>query len=78
MSNAELKQKLKEYIETSDEKLLKLMYAVAKEYHEDDSQLEDAEIQMLEERREEYLAGKSKGYTWQETKEMIINRKNPG
>jgi hypothetical protein len=79
MSTAEIKQKLQEYIESGDEKLLKLMYAVAKEYKEDDSDssLDDEEIRMLEERRAEYLRGKGKSYTWEEAKDIIVNKKKP-
>ena len=77
MSTAEIKQRLQQYIETGDEKLLKLMYAVAREYNNDekDYEIDDTEIQMLEERWENYKSGKSKSYSWEEAKEMI--RKKP-
>lgn len=80
MSTAEIKEKLQHYIETGDEKLLKLMYAIAKEYNEDDKYynvLDEAEIQMLEERWEKYKSGKGKGYSWDEAKEMIRKKKKP-
>jgi hypothetical protein len=42
---------------------------------------EDAEespeiIAMLEERWEKYEKGESKGYTWEEVKQMLIDREN--
>jgi putative addiction module component (TIGR02574 family) len=53
------------------------MYAVAREYNDDDKdyEIDDTEIQMLEERWESYKSGKSKAYSWEEAKEMI--RKKP-
>ena len=36
MESASLRQKLHQYIDKGDDKLLKLMYAVAKEYNEED------------------------------------------
>jgi putative addiction module component (TIGR02574 family) len=79
MSTAELKQKLQQYIETGDEKLLKLMYAVAREYNDEENEYEidDVEIQMLEERWENYKSGKSKTYSWDEVKESIRKNKKP-
>jgi len=78
MSTAEIKQRLQQYIETGDEKLLKLMYVVAREYNnEKEYELDDTEIQLLEERWENYKSGKSKGYSWDEVKEMIGKKKKP-
>lgn len=80
MSTAEIKQKLQQYIDTGDEKLLKLMYAIAREYNDDEKEYElnDAEMQMLEERWENYKSGKSKSYTWEEAKAIITSKKKPG
>ncbi len=80
MSTAEIKQKLQQYIETGDEKLLKLMYAIAREYNDDEKEYElnDAEMQMLEERWENYKSGKSKSHTWEEAKAIITSKKKPG
>lgn len=77
MSTTEIKQKLQQYIETGDEKLLKLMYVIAREYNDDDKEFEfdDTEIQMLEDRWGKYKSGKSKGYSLKEAKEMIARKK---
>jgi Putative addiction module component len=80
MSTAEIKERLQKYIETGDEKLLKLMYAVAREYNDDDEkeyEFDTSEMQMLEKRWENFKSGKSKGYSWEEAKEMIRQKKKP-
>ena len=73
-----IRQKLHQYIDQGDEKLLKLMYAVAKEYNEEDDfeyQFTDEEIKELEDRRAKRLSGESKTYGWQEAKDMITGKK---
>lgn len=37
MSTSEIRQQLHQYVEKGDEKLLRLMFALAKEYHEEES-----------------------------------------
>ena len=53
MESGSLRQKLHQYIDQGDDKLLKLMYAVAKEYNEDDDfeyKFKEEEIKLFEER----------------------------
>lgn len=79
MQMANIRQKLHQYIDKGDEKLLKLMYAVAKEYNgEDDFEYEftDEEIKGFEERRAKRLSGESKTYSWQEAKNIITGKKD--
>jgi hypothetical protein len=70
-----MKEKLHNYIENCDDKLLKLMFAIAKEYTQDDDSYEftDEEIKSFEERRNARLSGKSKTYTWQDAKQKIVS-----
>ncbi len=77
MENVIIKEKLREYIDTGDEKLLKLMYVVAKEYSEteDEYELSDEQIQELDRRREMRLSGQSKGYSWSDAKKVITGEK---
>jgi hypothetical protein len=72
-----LKEKLQEYINTGDDKLLKLLYAVAKEYthNEDEYELTDDQIAELDLRRERSFSGASKGYSWTEARKVIIGDK---
>lgn len=78
MEVASIRQKLHQYIDKGDEKLLKLMYAIAKEYTEDDDfeyDFTEEEIKLFEERRARRLAGESKTYNWEEAKAIITGKK---
>ncbi len=78
MEDVIIKEKLQEYIDSSDEKLLKLMYAIAKEYTEleDEYELTNEKIQEVDRRRVMQLSGKSKGYSWSDVKKIIVKNKN--
>lgn len=81
MEGSSIRQKLHQYIDKGDEKLLKLMYAVAKEYNGDDDfeyVFSEAEIKLLEERREKRLKQESKVYSWRDSKEIITGKKKMG
>lgn len=78
MQTGDLRHKLHEYIEKGDEKLLKLMYAVAKEYNEDDDfdyEFSAEDIKRFEERRNNRLNGNTKTYSWEEAKDVITGKK---
>jgi hypothetical protein len=78
METASIRQKLHQYIDKGDEKLLKLMYAVAREYNEDDDfeyQFTDEEIKLFEERTAKRLSGDSKIYSWKDAKDIITGQK---
>ena len=71
----DIREKLHEYVDNSDEKLLKLMYALAKEYNEEDEiEFSDEEIKLLNERNEKLLRGESTLHTWDEVKNSIIDK----
>jgi hypothetical protein len=74
MESGSLRQKLHQYVDQGDEKLLKLMYAVAKEYNEDDDfeyQFTEEEIKLFEERSAKRLSGESNTYSWKDAKDII-------
>ena len=77
MDNVIIKEKLKEFIDTGDEKLLKLMYAVAKEYTEieEEYELSKEQIAEVDRRRENRIRGESKGYTWKDARSIITREK---
>lgn len=78
METVNIRQKLHQYIDKGDDKLLKLMYAVAKEYNEDDDfeyQFTDEEIKLFEERTARRLSGESKTYNWNDAKAIITGQK---
>lgn len=73
-----IREKLHQYVDKSDEKLLKLMYALAREYNEDNDfgyDFTEEEIKAFDERRKKRLSGGSKTYTWKEAKEIITGKK---
>jgi hypothetical protein len=77
MQTTVIREKLHQYIDSSDEKLLKLMLALAKEYNDDDNfdyEFTSDEIKILDQRREDRLSGKSKTYSWEEAKDIIIGK----
>lgn len=79
MVNANIRQELHQFIDTGDDKLLKMMYAVAKEYNEDDIQYSFSmeEIALFEERRSKRLSGENNTYSWDEAKEIITGKRKP-
>lgn len=78
MEPESIRQKLHAYIDKGDEKLLKLMYAVAREYNEDDDfeyEFSADDIEQLEQRRNSRLSGANRTYSWQEAKDILIGKK---
>jgi len=77
METAIIRKKLHLYIDSGDEKLLKLMYALAKEYNEDDDleyEFTKADIDEFDARRQRRLHGESKTYSWGEAKNIITGK----
>ncbi|WP_315814170.1 hypothetical protein [Paraflavitalea speifideaquila] len=78
MEVTNIRQKLHQYVDKGDEKLLKLLYAIAKEYTDDDDfeyEFTDEEIKLFEERRAKRLSGESKTYSWEDAKAIITGKK---
>ena len=79
MQTASIRQKLHQYVDNSDEKLLKMMLAMAQEYNEDDGleyEFTAEDIKLLDERRQKRLNGESSVHSWDEVKSAITNRRN--
>lgn len=78
MGTTEIRDRLHQYIDDGDDKLLKLMYAIAKEYNDDDDNeytMSPEEIAEMDRRRNNRLNGSSKTYSWDTAKEMITGKK---
>ena len=72
MESAVIRQKLHEYVYKGDEKLIKLMYVLAKEYNEEgDYEFTKEDIDEFNRRRERRLSGESKTYNWKEARDII-------
>ncbi len=72
-----IKEELHNVVESGDEKLLHLMYALAKEYNNElENKFTEAELNEFKRRRESHLSGTSKSYSWNEAKSIITKGKN--
>ena len=79
MESSELKNNVLHYVETADERLLKLMEALAESYKNLDSRsvsLSERQYEILKERRQRHLAGESNSLTWDQVKTNVWNSKN--
>lgn len=78
MESTKIKERLHQYIESGDDRLLKMMYAIAREYNDEQPDEEyvfsPEELALFERRRMAYLNGESKAYSWEESKKMIIGK----
>lgn len=72
MTFAALKEKLHDYIDHADEKKVKAIFTlVAEDLDDNEYTFDDTTLNMLEERREEYLSNNTKGYSVEESMEHI-------
>jgi hypothetical protein len=73
-----IREQLHQYVEKGDEKLLRLMYVLPKEYNDEDDfayEFTEEDIKLFDERRAKRSSGQSKTYSWQEAKEIITGKK---
>lgn len=78
MQATKIRQKLHRYVDESDEKLLKLMYAIAKEYNDEDDfeyEFTDEEIKVFEQRKLKRINGESKTYSWKEAQDVVTGKR---
>ncbi|MEX0995654.1 MAG: addiction module protein [Flavobacteriaceae bacterium] len=75
MEALELRDTVKEYINTADIRLLKMIKALAESYQNDEQELSLSEEQykMIDKRRESHLKGESKSFTWEQVKQNARN-----
>lgn len=79
MTTTAIRKKLMSYIADADDKKVKGLYLLV----EDDMaeaekfKLSADHIKILEEERDKHVKGKSKSYSWNETKDIIRSKKKP-
>jgi hypothetical protein len=72
-----IKEQLHNVVKSGDEKLLRLMYALATAYNsEQENEFTEDELNEFKRRREVHLNGTSKSYSWSEAKSIITKGKN--
>lgn len=71
MTTIDLRNTVKEYINTADLRLLKMMKALAESYQNDEQEiiLSEEQYQLIDKRREAHLKGESKSFTWEQVKQ---------
>jgi len=74
MGAVQIKEELYLLIEEGDAKLLKMLYAVAKEYSSEDYELSGAQQKELDRRLEKYEAGQMNFSSWDRVKDRIRTR----
>jgi len=75
MPTIDLRNTVKEYINTADVRLLKMIKALAESYQNDEREikLSEEQYQMIDKRREAHLKGESKSFTWEQVKQNARN-----
>lgn len=75
MATIDLRNTVKDYVNTADVRLLKMMKALAETYQNDEQELtlSEEQYQMIDKRREAHLKGESKSFTWEQVKENARN-----
>ncbi|MGB3343705.1 MAG: hypothetical protein WBA61_07320 [Aequorivita sp.] len=75
MAIIDLRNTVKEYVNTADIRLLKMIKALAESYQSDEQELtlSEEQYQMIDKRREAHLRGESKSFTREEVKQNARN-----
>jgi hypothetical protein len=77
MTVGEMKNKLHQQIDNSDERLLMKLFAVINENVNEDENIDEARKRVVLAERDRYLAGIGRSYTRDEARNMIIKGKRP-
>ncbi len=75
MATIDLRNTVKEYINNADVRLLKMVKALAESYQSDEQELllSEEQYQIIDKRRELYLNGESKSFSWEQVKQNARN-----
>ncbi|MBL4754689.1 MAG: addiction module protein [Flavobacteriales bacterium] len=71
MSTAQIREKLHQLINNADERFIKMVYALAKEYQKDDFELSSEHQKILDERLASYKNDPDSGSDWDQVKRRI-------
>lgn len=75
MATLDLRKIVKEYVNTADIRLLKMIKALAESYQTDEQELtlSKEQYERIDKRREAHLKGESKSLTWEQVKKNARN-----
>nr|WP_314492826.1 addiction module protein [uncultured Chryseobacterium sp.] len=70
-STLEIRKRIHDYIDIADERILRILNGIinAEEQEDNYPAIPDWHYAEINERREKYLSGESKSYTWEQVKE---------
>ncbi|MBS1624646.1 MAG: hypothetical protein JST83_11540 [Bacteroidetes bacterium] len=74
MSRQELKERIIDSMETADDSVLEAIYTLLHANNPSHYSITDDQLRVVEERREEYLSGKSTMHKWDEVKNKITQK----
>jgi len=74
MSTAQIREKLHQLINKADERFIKMVYALAKEYQEDDFELSNEHQKILDERLALHKNNPDSASDWNDAKGRIATR----
>ncbi len=75
MATIDLRKTVKQYVNTADIRLLKMIKALAESYQNDEQELtlSKEQYELIDKRREAHLKGESKSFTWEQVKQNARN-----
>ena len=75
MAILDLRKTVKQYVNTADIRLLKMIKALAESYQNDEQELAltKEQYELIDKRREAHLKGGSKSFTWEQVKQNARN-----
>ena len=75
MATIDLRNTVKQYVNTADIRLLKMIKALAESYQEDEQELtlSKEQYELIDKRREAHIKGESKSFTWEQVKQNSRN-----
>ncbi len=69
-SIVDIRKRIHEFIDIADERILRIFKGIIDAEEEDDNySVPNSHYDVVNERREKYISGESKSYTWDEVKE---------
>ncbi|WP_336734076.1 addiction module family protein [Chryseobacterium sp. VD8] len=69
-STVDIRKRIHEFIDSADERILRIFKGIIDaEEEEDNYSVPDSHYDVINERREKYIKGESKSYTWEEIQE---------
>ncbi|MBC7409137.1 MAG: hypothetical protein H7339_12175 [Arcicella sp.] len=71
MEETLLQEQVHKFVNTNDERFLRLLYTLAKEYNSENRDFTINELQEFENRRKNFLNGSSESYTCVDAKAII-------